>query len=124
MFNAQNIVLLQFMLPGAGSAGSDADFGTNCEQSAQPTDIQVLEMASKEPRILWAPDLANLCQKVLQKMVQIYPYKSEDKKEEVIKVLAEAPELLFRMQYYCEDKIKQVEDLPIDLQNRILRNYC
>jgi hypothetical protein len=29
------------------------------------------------------------------------------------------------MPYYSSDpKIKRVEDLPVDLQNRILRNYC
>lgn len=40
-------------------------------------------------------------------------------------VLQEHPELLVRMPYYSSDpKIKRVEDLPVDLQNRILRNYC
>ncbi len=28
------------------------------------------------------------------------------------------------MEYYLDDKYKKVHDLPVDLQNNILRNYC
>jgi len=31
---------------------------------------------------------------------------------------------LHRMPLYCQDRIKAVEDLPVDLQNRIFKNYC
>ena len=33
--------------------------------------------------------------------------------------------LLVRMEYYLDDKkYRKVEDLPVDIQNNILRNYC
>ena len=39
--------------------------------------------------------------------------------------LQEYPMLLVRMEYYLDDKkYRRVEDLPVDIQNNILRNYC
>ena len=33
--------------------------------------------------------------------------------------------LLVRMEYYLDDKkYRRVEDLPVDIHNNILRNYC
>jgi len=32
--------------------------------------------------------------------------------------------LLIRMEYYLDNKYRKVEDLPVDIQNNILRNYC
>jgi hypothetical protein len=36
----------------------------------------------------------------------------------------EYPMLLIRMEYYLDNKYRKVEDLPVDIQNNILRNYC
>ena len=37
----------------------------------------------------------------------------------------EYPMLLVRMEYYLDDKkYRKVQDLPVDIQNNILRNYC
>ncbi|KIY94973.1 hypothetical protein MNEG_12990 [Monoraphidium neglectum] len=62
---------------------------------------------------------------VISKLTALYPYKSPNKKQDVVRLVAEYPELLVRMAHYADDRcIKTVQDLPVDLQNRILKSYC
>jgi len=76
------------------------------------------------PRLLYTPDAVSSVQAAADKLVAIYPYRVADKREEVLKLVEEYPELLLRIPLYCQDRIQTVEDLPVDLQNRILKNYC
>ncbi len=48
---------------------------------------QVLSIVGKEPRLLWTTDVDVHVTKVLDKLVAIYPYKSDNKREEVIKIV-------------------------------------
>ena len=85
----------------------------------------MLDIVSREPRLLYTKDVGAVSKKVISKLTAIYPYKSPNKKQDVIKMVAEYPELLVRMQFYADNRdIKTVQDLPVDLQNRILKSYC
>jgi len=83
-----------------------------------------LQASKHVPRLLYTPDAVSSVQAAADKLVAIYPYRVADKREEVLKLVEEYPELLLRIPLYCQDRIQTVEDLPVDLQNRILKNYC
>jgi hypothetical protein len=58
-------------------------------------------------------------------MTQHPAAQSPNKRQDVLRLVAEYPELLVRMQAYANDPaVKRVQDLPVDLQNRLLRSYC
>ncbi|GBF89783.1 hypothetical protein Rsub_02953 [Raphidocelis subcapitata] len=87
--------------------------------------VDAVELASREPRLLYSPGAAAAVKQVLAKLTTVYPYKSSNKKRDVLQLVAEYPELLVRMGAYAGDAgIKKVQDLPVDIQNRILRSYC
>ena len=82
-------------------------------------------LAAREPRLLLRPELAAAAKRVVTRLTALYPYKSPNKKQDVVALVIEYPELLVRMPVYVDDKaVKKVEDLPVDLQNRISRSYC
>jgi hypothetical protein len=48
---------------------------------------QVLSIVAKEPRLLWTPNVDTHVSKVLSKLIAIYPYETEDKRADVIKLV-------------------------------------
>lgn len=88
---------------------------------------EVVTLVSKEPRLLWMSEIETKIPKVLDKLLKIWPYKgtAQKKQAEILQVVQEYPELLIRLIYFIDNpQIKTVQDLPVDLQNRILRSYC
>lgn len=138
-FIAERVALLQMAL-GEDTPMAEALFNGGIEMlnqdiNAFPAQLVKLKAAlggaevgtlvAREPRLLWMASVDIVVPKVLAKLLAIYPYKSRDKKGEVLKLVQEYPELLVRMSYYCDNPtIKAVEDLPVDLQNRIKKSYC
>ncbi|KAJ9525671.1 hypothetical protein QJQ45_003496 [Haematococcus lacustris] len=86
--------------------------------------VDVLGLVSQQPALLALPDLKASLETVLDKLLLIYPYPSSDKMADVLALVQDAPELLLRMRFHCTARVTTVEDLPVDLQNRIWRSYC
>ncbi|KAI8475427.1 MAG: hypothetical protein J3K34DRAFT_404918 [Monoraphidium minutum] len=80
--------------------------------------VNVLSVASREPRLLYTPGAAAAAKKVVTKLTQVYPYKSATKKQDVLALVAEYPELLVRMTHYADDaSIKKVRDIVFQAQS-------
>lgn len=88
--------------------------------------IHVLSIISSQPRLLYLTDAPGFSLKIIDKLVKIWPYKGNQtqKRKDVIDTIAQYPMLLLRMQFYLDDKVKRIQDLPIDIQNNLLKNYC
>jgi hypothetical protein len=86
-----------------------------------------VSIISSQPRLLYMPDAPEMSQKIIDKLVKIWPYKGNQaqKRKDVIDTLTQYPMLLVRMQFYLDERtIKRIQDLPVDIQNNLLKNYC
>ena len=89
--------------------------------------VHTLLIIASEPRLLYLPDAAALSKKIIDKLTRMWPYKGnqQHKRVDVIETLAAYPILLIRMQFYLDDKAyRRIQDLPVDIQNNLLKNYC
>lgn len=84
--------------------------------------IDLTRVLREQPRLLKQENLRFRVNAVLNKLERIYPYAAENKRAEILQLVEDYPALLFRMEYYLH--VRSVEQLPVDLQNCILKSYC
>jgi len=75
----------------------------------------VMSMVSKQPKLLWQEDLAGRLGRAIALLIKLHPSRDEDVVKDMI---AEHPELIWRMEYYT--KATMIDDLPIEIQNMMV----
>jgi len=118
---------LQRVLPNADIASMaakdvgllDADINTAllnmiCLVEAFP-GRDVMSLLARQPRLLWAADMRERVPRVFEKLISLHPSGDVGVVREII---AENPELLFRMDYYMDAPM--LDYLPIEIQNMMV----
>ncbi|GFR48235.1 hypothetical protein Agub_g10097 [Astrephomene gubernaculifera] len=73
---------------------------------------QVADLAQRQPRLLYCPDLPERAERVLALLTRLHPSRQ---RRVVAPVVGENPDLLFRMDYY--QHVYMIDELPIEIQN-------
>ncbi|KAF5841672.1 hypothetical protein DUNSADRAFT_11879 [Dunaliella salina] len=66
------------------------------ELSTTLPGVDIVHVLCHVPRLLYTPDAVSSVQAAVEKLVAIYPYRVADKREEILKLVEEYPELLLR----------------------------
>lgn len=97
----------------------DADVGSGLNNMIRLIEAfpgkDVISMLVKQPRLLWCADLSTRIDRVIGQLLRIHPSKDRDV---VADIIAEYPELLYRMEYYTDATL--IDELPIEIQNMMI----